>query len=463
MMWLQDATKTDLLNIVQSDRLADRPLRQVRSIYELPESSTELQFLWREDPREWGKLPSIIIVDKMDKQDFFAWTGTYLPYCRPLTALCRVISRDTLKAVVDAQVTFGLGALETTCIGLIIGEAATYVAGQSNVNRLSIAAFTGTYSFAMTRAIAGNMLPIERNKVGELWSKARRLTGQRLLSLSLSDLNQVWSLVFSFPKHKSFGKWYPEDEFGILTLACRQIFQTGEIGENTWQSLTCGIIDNQLTDDLFKGPREGRVMQVERVLASLSQQTTGDKMIREFVGGYLASRLAPGTFDHHELLIPYLPKLPSLLLWYGLCAGLSSDSKLRNFGAGIGRRIIREAVQEENILNRPRCDIALEELEVLSSGKNQVQNFHTKESGYLIVEIFPCINCTMRNTEQFDLSRLNQIQQKIIIQDNRESELRNLLLDLDRSLNSIDRIRNRISSIIGNGEQRQGRGKKGKN
>lgn len=463
-MWFQDATKTDLLNIVQSDRLPERPLRQLRSINELPESSSELQFLWREDPQECVKFPSVIIVDKMTQRDFFAWTGTYLPYCRPFTALCRVTSRDTFKAAVEAQTVYGLGQLETICIGLIVGEVATYVAGQSNVNRLSINAFAGTYSFAMTRAIAGNMVPTEREKVGELWSKARRLTRQKHLSLSLSDLNQVWSLVFNISEHKSLGKWRPDLESEILVLACRELSQIGEISENIWQNLTRGLLDNDMNNELLKGPREGRVMQVERVLNNLSQQTTVDKMKRAFVGGYLASRIAPGTFEHYELLLPYLPKLPSLLLWYGLCAGLHKDSKLRNFGSGIARRIILDAVQEENVLNRPRCDIALEELEVLSSGNNPAQNLSPKESGHLIVEILPCINCVMRKPDgQQSLGLSNQTQQKTMINDNKESELRSLLVDLDRSLNSVYRIRDQISAIIGDSEQRKGRGKRGKN
>ena len=459
-MWIQDTTREDLLSIIQSNRLADRPLRQIQSIYQIPKSSNELQFIWREDPQICVKLPSVIIVENITLRDFFAWTGTYLPQCRPLTAHSRVTTREKFQAVADTQFTFCLGKLETICIGLIVGEAATYIAGQSNINRLSLPAFAGTYSFTMTRVIAGNMLPPEKEKVSELWAKARRLTGQKHLNLNLTELNQAWRIVLSISEQKNLGRWLLEDSYEVLTSACHQILQTGEIGENNWNNLTNGLFEKDITQQLLKGPREERVLQVERALTSICDKPTADKNTRAFIGGYLASRISPGTFDHYELLLPYLPKLPSMLLWYGLCAGLPHDSKLRNFGFGIGRRIIRDAVQEDSLLNRPRCDIALEELEVLSSGNYSAQNPYPRDSGHLSVELLPCVNCTMRNTEvrQSEPSRQSLIQQTVLPEYS-ESEVRNLLFELDRALKSVYRVRDRISEITGYGEQTKGRGR----
>ncbi|MDR7867749.1 MAG: hypothetical protein RIN56_13125 [Sporomusaceae bacterium] len=456
-MWLQDVAREDLLNLIQSDRLPEKPLRQLELINELPESQSELQFIWREDPRQWGKIPSVIVLDKITPREFFAWTGTYLNYCRPLTAHCHVVNREIFQAAIETHTHFTLGNLETICIGMIIGEAATYLAGQSDINRLSMTAFAGTYSFTMSRAVASNMVMPKKDGVGELWLKARRLTGQKLLSLSIDDLDQVWRTVFDISKHSHFKMLYSGSTNEIISSACRQISITGEISEDNWRILTRDLFEKNVTNELLKGPREERVIQVEKALTLLSQQSGPDKVKLAFIGGYLASRIAPGTFDHYELLIPYLSKLPTLLIWYGLFAGLSIESKLRNFGFGIGRRIVRDIVQEDSILNRPKCDISIGELEVLYGGNAVVQNLHPKESGHLIIELLPCLNSTMRNIEgRQNESRPNQ-QQQTLLPGYKDSELNSLLIDLDRSLKSVEQIRDRICEITGYGGERKKR------
>jgi hypothetical protein len=136
-----------------------------------------------------------------------------------------------------------------------------------------------------------------------------------------------------------------------------------------------------------------------------------------------------------------------------------NDSKLRNFGFGIGRRIIRDVIQEDSILSRPRCDIALEELDVLYGGKNTIQNLHPRESGHIIVEIFPCVNSTMRNTEgrQSELDRPKLIQQTILPYYVDELRVSNLLMDLEKTLKSADQIRNKIGETLIFGERKKGR------
>lgn len=81
----------------------------------------------------------------------------------------------------------------------------------------------------------------------------------------------------------------------------------------------------------------------------------------------------------------------------------------------------------------------------------------------MVVEILPCVNCTMRNPDgrQFESGRSSQGQQKLL-PEHKESELQSLLVDLDRSLDSVDRIRDRIGGIIGYRERRKGRGKRSK-
>jgi len=198
------------------------------------------------------------------------------------------------------------------------------------------------------------------------------------------------------------------------------------------------------------GPKEERVLSVERGLRELATLGKKDKLSGEFLAGYLTSLIAPGTFDHRHVLEPFLETLPSANLWYGLCAGLHSNSKLRSFGEGIGRRILRDAMYRESYLDRPRGDIALPELEVLASANGGLAVNVTRDTAHLAVEVAPCVNVTMRSGEHRppDSLRVGK-QNELFPQDYQTSdEIRLLLQDLKNSLNKASDIERRIERAI---------------
>ena len=83
-------------------------------------------------------------------------------------------------------------------------------------------------------------------------------------------------------------------------------------------------------------------------------------MTSSFLAGLLADQIGPGSFEHVELLLPYLNQYPTALIWYGLCAGLHPDSEVQQVGNCLGRRLVRDLLAPDPILSRPKYDIAVE-------------------------------------------------------------------------------------------------------
>src|SRR5436190_16871577 len=86
---------------------------------------------------------------------------------------------------------------------------------------------------------------------------------------------------------------------------------------------------------------------------------------RGFLCGYLASCLHPGSLEYVDLVTSHLSGLPTLMLWYGVCAGLHPQSSVLSEFGGLGRRLLRDVLRREHILDRPDCDLAFDELQVL--------------------------------------------------------------------------------------------------
>jgi hypothetical protein len=146
---------------------------------------------------------------------------------------------------------------------------------------------------------------------------------------------------------------------------------------------------------LMNGPREERVTMFERYVEMLLQGASRDPSFTEFICGYLLSLISPGTLEHTHLLIPSLERVPGALLWYGLCAGLERGSKISRHFGGLGRRMLRDLLRSETLLDLPTCDIAISELEVLAAAPDMLE-FRRANQNSVVVELAPFINAQMR-------------------------------------------------------------------
>ena len=81
-----------------------------------------------------------------------------------------------------------------------------------------------------------------------------------------------------------------------------------------------------------------------------------------------------------------------IMIWYGLCAGFHKKSELLSSFNVLGRRLLRELLKPDFLLNRPSADISVSELQLLLDSQNKIINFRKFSSQNMTVELFPYVS-----------------------------------------------------------------------
>jgi hypothetical protein len=109
----------------------------------------------------------------------------------------------------------------------------------------------------------------------------------------------------------------------------------------------------------------------------------------------------------------------------------------------LGRRILREVLREEALLDSPKSDIALTELEAMTVYDSASAEFRTGAQGLLEIEIAPLVTTTVRwppkQTEQ----------QELFQPETPTFELRDLSMQLAELLSKATQVEKQISRLAG--------------
>ncbi|HBE40311.1 MAG TPA: hypothetical protein DDW27_03760 [Bacteroidales bacterium] len=435
-MWTKNTSRGELLDLLQ----AERPLSMRNSSqYDLlnSDSHSDLQIAWKEKPSQESALPRAIIVPHNKKRDFLAWALTYLTNFRPFTAYFRIFTKEDVEKYTIEQEP-SLGKLESVCLGIILGEAATYL-DTHDIRQLSPSGCSRTFSFAMSRALALGLLKNEGNAdMANAWQMARHLTNQPKLNLNVEYLLIPWSVILLLADIVGIEKDHPPQN---ILDACRDLFNKGDIEDSNWMTFVSTFPEHKDVLTLMRGTREERVVTFEKMFNMLLPMKNKDETTCAFLCGYLASLIAPGAIDHLNLLRPYVRELPSILLWYGLCTGLRNHSSMKNYSLGLGRRILRDLLQYEFFIDRPRCDISLAELELLVVDNKMTLDFRTGRSGQMEIEIAPCVTTTVKWPPPSDH------QQELHMRSEIEYEIADLEADVTLALAKMENVRRRLSHL----------------
>jgi hypothetical protein len=84
-------------------------------------------------------------------------------------------------------------------------------------------------------------------------------------------------------------------------------------------------------------------------------------------------------------------QFPGIVLWYGVFAGTTLSSGLLSEFDGFGRRLAKELSYRDAFDESPRCDLSLQELEVLVGAARVPRGWRVANPGTLTVEIEPSI------------------------------------------------------------------------
>jgi hypothetical protein len=441
-MFVAEASREEFLGIAQGEKVRLHGAREnVRLKQRLLKQGMLL--LWDTSPDE-VPFPSVVVVNEEDIKDFLAWVGTYLQTFKPFTAFCRVSNIETATRLTERKIPKIRWELQLALLGLVLSETAAYVGESGKGKMMTLKACTATCSYAASKMlwVGGDVVELERAIHG--WQAARELTLQQQLQIPLRDLLAVWSVIWRLAQRDS-GAFSAVGEIAQVRPAiidiCMQLYETGTA--SPWMLERSGI---QLP--LGEGQAWTRQTREERVvlLDSIFQRlpSIDDPITASFIAGYMLSQVAPGTIDHVGLLKRLGRSYPAAYLWYGLCAGLQRPNSLIDYSEGLGRRVLQEATRHENFLDKPKCDISIEELSLLRSAPSDHFDFKVANSAYLDVEIAPCVVSSLKTSNREVVPEV-LFDEKLI----QRPEFLDVLAELDDALYRVSRIRERMSRLLG--------------
>jgi hypothetical protein len=458
-------SRKNFLDLLQAGGSPERVnVRLTDRAHSLAKNSDDVQLIWDEDVYDPKRnrnraLPNVILVASGKKRDFLAWSGTYIPEYRPLTAYTRVLDEDEFTRFSTTTGSPWLGTLEEACLGLIVGEAATYVENKQE-RKLSLTPLScaGTCSFVMARVLAlsehQEFSPADEGIL--LWQKARALARQRPLRLKPTEIILPWLVLFEIYAVEVGNRNRAQNVPEPIHSICMHLHNDSEIDPRSWDLLSAQFPTLRGALREMEGNREKRVLFFERFLFSLRGYAYTD--IGSFACGLLASQIGPGTLDYLPLILPSLDQFPTALLWYGLCSGLQRKSSLYGFSNGLGRRVLREVLRNENIFDSPLADIALAELEVLATNDSVPDEFRTGALSSLGIELLPSVITSVRWPP-----RLTDQQPELFPSDDsagnarQQKELQELAAQVEDLALRMSRLQQRIYRILGDREPVEGR------
>jgi hypothetical protein len=185
-------------------------------------------------------------------------------------------------------------------------------------------------------------------------------------------------------------------EWSEIAEACESILADGRVPEHQLFRMSGSLLHRHFIDDM-SGTREQRVLVVEEVMRRISPDQP-KSLSTEFVLGYLLSLCEPGSLNYSGLVYPVLDRFPTVLIWYGLCAGLHGRGDLLSDYDGLGRRLMRDVLKESNLLDRPECDIAAGELEVLAEDPAAIEQVRVRSSRNMQIEVAPLVTALVSTT-----------------------------------------------------------------
>lgn len=365
--------------------------------------------LWADDHVEWAGLPRVLVADAKTQRDLLAWVSSYYGQLRPLTAYVRLTEPDVAHAMLavkrkrfDSQILSAWAGLLLASVSREAHEQAAEV-----IDRV-----TSTFEFALLRALYVGALTAGRESLEDAWrtlsksdeqlGRPRRRVHDTIIRLSKSVASSPQSTSVLFDVG-------PSDP---VIEACQQLMINGSVDDSLLNRLAEGFPATREAIVQMTGVREDRVRAFEAVASELSStiaMTPPRSEMAAFLFGFVGSLIAPGTLDHLFLFDSSPRPLMTSRMWYGLCAGLYRGSKVLNHGGGLGRRVLRDLLSDEDLFDSPRCDLAFSEYSMLTTsaaGTDVV--FRFRRGKQLAVDLLPTVTTTI-NLEPKQVSQTEPI------------------------------------------------------
>jgi len=377
-----------------------------------------------------------LVTRESERSEFLAWIATYLSGYRPITAHFHVLTPELLKQLLNAKAAAIDPRTVSGLAGAILGEALLASPRDSAV--ITIGKCRSTQSFALSRGVVlGLGDAVRREMAEERW---RWIAPRRSSSLN-GSAEEMELPVLAATASPQLGLGFSMGPHGDLIRACVEIRSRGEISRELLQLLVSRLpVQFEGLYSAIEGTREVKVGVFEAfrgVIDSAASQMPSRGSTAAFLLGYLASRIAPGSLEHFRLVTMQGERYATAIIWYGLCAGLHPESEVLE-RSPVARRVVRDLLLRESLLDTPRGDIALFELDQMGAAPT----FAPYLDGPLDVEVVPGVVCRSLQPSASQAS---------------DRDLSELAAELGTIVHRLGRIQQRMAVAPGRGKEPSGR------
>jgi len=354
-------------------------------------------------------VPQVIVPRSGDLEDLFATIATYYPDQSPLTALAHVLTPESASMVMQGQNSLPNNARERhgryrrAMIGAALGEAALAALGaQDGSGGLpSYSVIRRTLAFALARGHQLYGEQVSARQMASKWMRLRDITG---LPRSQSTAQAV-VLAHEVASGRTIQEPTGMMDRNVHFYRAVHSFVAGHDPDGNdinFAIATCYPEAERLLREL-SGVFDGRMRAFAQLVQTIQMYSRGAE-VDEIAVGYICNRILPSSFAHSGALVPLAPFFPASLVWYGYFSLLSKPAKTSSLSAGLLLKLERDLVEPFSLEQRPRCDISLEELDVLSRATMRAEAIKPTQQRALLVGLLPGVDVYTRFGSDVDTS-----------------------------------------------------------
>jgi hypothetical protein len=343
-------------------------------------------------------LPSVIVPAAGDVEDFLATVATYYQEQSPLSAVVHILGDETVGLLVRQSEGSSIPMVSNrkssrlAGIGAAIGEATLAgIEARDPSSSISYAACRRTLAFSLCRAMFLYDTVLRPDVLAERWVRLRKLTGLSVSAASTDAILLAHALAF--------GGADPSTSPQIDARLGEAIRGLARDDDGHDELLVPAVVElypatKRYFDDL-KGAFDARMAAFTRLVDEIQAGSRGVHT-DEIAVAIACNRIFPGSFAHAGVLGNLVNVFPAALIWYGVLAAISKPSASQHLSPSLLSKLERDVLDSFTLEQRPRCDISLEELEVLSRTPLRPETVKPSQQRVLLVALLPGVDTYTR-------------------------------------------------------------------
>lgn len=374
------------------------------------DSENGITLIWEHNPIENFSLPSLAVVGDGDVLGLLSAVVAAPQAPSPITALTRVIAANEAQQHFDTDLLPVNEGVFPAFAALIFIEAVVHADGRLGVKQLTPLICKRTLAYAWAKGIGARVAAESFLELPERWLDVYSLlnvkqaadTAHRTIDSVIGSLSLLSQLAIGMR---------PESPAGALAFE----LLTGEkqSQEQAWKRLSECLPRPVAIERLQLLTREERGTYLQEALKTLTAQARNEGEDIAAACAFLATRLAPGSLEHLEVLKD--AGRPELLAWYAMFAALQHPKEILSLNGGLGFRVLRDLRRVEEKLSAPSADISHSELKIIARAGLDAMAAKIGHASELQVELIPYVVASF--TFQFkNRSRWGEGQQPLDIE-----------------------------------------------